>query len=324
MPLSRRRFCTVLGGGTLALGLAGRARAQAPALKVLVVVPPGASMDIVARLVAEKLKLSLNRPVIVDYKVGGTGIAAAEFLKRTDADGSHLLFAPTPTAAFAPFLYSKLNYDPDTDLAPVSEGVETVNALCVNNSLGIASFKDFIEAVRRDPKLAFVGTSSLASIGAFLIVLMRRSLGVDLQLVPYKGGQPLVNDLLGNQIPAGTSVISDYLVLHRAGRLRLLAHGGSARPSYAPEIPTYAELGYPDLVGRTTIGFFARGGTPPKLIAQLSKAVNDALKTPDVEEHLKKLGLEPVGGAPEDYQKTILSERNKWGPIAKEAGIKID
>ena len=292
-------------------------------LKLILSVPPGAALDASARLLADKLKASLDRPVIIDYKPGGAGLAAGEFLKNSDADGTNLLYTPTGFYSYN-FLYAQPPYDPDKELAPVCEGTVIPTALTVAASSGIGSFKEWIEVIRRDPKLRFVGTPSASGVGVFLTHLMAKTFGVDLQVVPYKGGRPLLTDLLGGQVPASGSVIADYLEMHRAGRLKILAQSLKGRSALAPDVPSYTELGYPDFVGKTIFGFFVKAGTARPLVEQYSKSVTEALRVPDMTRRLNEIGLEVAGGTPEEFLKSLLDDRNRWAPIARAAGIKLD
>jgi tripartite-type tricarboxylate transporter receptor subunit TctC len=281
-------------------------------------------MDSIVRIVADKLPPILGRSVVVEYRVGGTGLVAAGFMKSTAPDGSHILFAPISTVAFFPFLYSQLSYDPDRDLTPVCEGAVSPNALCVNKTVPASNLQEYIEAVRRDPALGSIGTSSLGSVGAFLIHLMRKTTGADLRLVAYRGGQPLLTDLIGNHIPAGQSVLSDYLEAHRSGLVRVLGVSTEKRSVLATDILTFKEQGFAELHGQTTMGFFVRGGTGSDTVHQYSKAISAALAMPDVAKRLADLGLEATGSSPENFAETIASERKRWEPVAREAGVKLD
>jgi len=301
----------------------GQAQSGKP-LKLILSVPPGAALDASARLLAEKLKASLDRPVVVDYKVGGAGLAAGEYLKSGEADGTNLLYSPTGFYSYNPFLFSKLPYDPDKELVPVCEGVTIPLAMTVPASSSIASFKDWIEAIRRDPKMRFVGSPSASGVGVFLTHLMAKTFGVELQVVAYKGGRPLLTDLLGGQVPASASVLADYLEMHRAGRLRILAQSSAGRSALAPELPSYTELGYPEFVGKTSFGFFVKAGTPRPLIDQYAKAITEALRATDTARRLNEIGLEVAGGTPDEFQKVLLDDRARWAPIARQAGIRLD
>jgi tripartite-type tricarboxylate transporter receptor subunit TctC len=245
-------------------------------------------------------------------------------LKSTDPDSAHIMFAPLAVSAFFPFLYSRLTFDPDTDLAPLCDGVHIPHALAASIGSGVQNLQQFLAKAKADPLKASIGTSSMSSVGALLMLRLRQLSGVDFQLVPYKGGQPLLTDLMGNQVPAGVSVISDYLTQHKAGRVRILATGSPKRSQLAPEIPTLVESGYPDLYGISSIGFFVRGGTPQPLVTRLSTEITAILKTPGVRTRLLEIGAEPAGGTPEEFRKLILSERARWEPVAREANVKID
>lgn len=323
--LNRRQLCT--GAAAFAgAALVGTARAQAlpGTIRMIVVVPPGATMDNVTRLVAERLRERTKRNVLVDYKPGGTGLVASQFLQTTEPDASHVMFAPLAVAAFFPFLYSKLSFDPDTDLVPVCDGVHIPHALTASVGSGWQNLQQFLAAARADPLKGNIGTSSMSSVGAMLMLRLRQLSGVDLQLVAYKGGTPLLTDLMGNQISAGVSVISDYLAQHKAGRVRILATGGPKRSQLAPDIPTLTESGYPDLFGVSSIGFFVRGGTPQGLVGQLSQEITAILRTADVRQRLLEMGAEPAGGSPEEFRKLVHSERSRWEPVARSANIRIE
>jgi tripartite-type tricarboxylate transporter receptor subunit TctC len=293
-------------------------------LKLILSVPPGAALDASARLLAEKLKVSLDRPVIIDYKPGGAGLAAGEFLKANEADGTNLLYSPTGFYSYNPFLMAKLPYDPDRELAPVCEGTTIPTATTVATASGIASFKEWVEAIRRDPKQRFIGTPSASGVGVFLAHLMAKTFGVELQVVAYKGGRPLLTDLLGGQVPASGSVIADYLEMHRAGRLKILAQSLPGRSVLAPDVPSYTELGFPDFTGKTSFGFFVKAGTARTLIDQYAKAITEALRVPDTAKRLNDMGLETAGGTPEEFARVLIDDRNRWAPIAKAAGIRAD
>ena len=261
--ISRRRFGQSAAALSFALSAPRILHAEQP-LKMIVVVPPGASMDSIVRIVADKIPAILGRAVVVDYRVGGTGLVAA------------------------------------------------------------SSLQDYIEAVKRDPALGSIGTSGLGGVGPFLIHLMRKTTGADLRLVAYRGGQPLLTDLIGNHIPAGQSVLSDYLEPHRSGLVKLIGVTTEKRSALAPDISTFTEQGFPELYGQTTMGFFVRGGTAPDLVTQYSKAISEALAMPEVSKKLAALGLEATGSSPQDFAATIASERKRWEPVAREAGIRLD
>ena len=172
--------------------------------------------------------------------------------------------------------------------------------------------------------MRFVGTPSAQGVGVFLTHLMAKSFGVELQVVAYKGGRPLLTDLLGGQVPASASVIADYLEMHRAGRLKILAQSLPRRSALAPDVPSYTELGYPDFTGQTSFGFFVKAGTPRAIIDQYAKAITEGFRAPDNVKRLNDMGLEAAGGTPEEFSKVLIDDRNRWAPVARAAGIKAD
>jgi tripartite-type tricarboxylate transporter receptor subunit TctC len=319
--MTRRGFAAAALATPVVLG---SARASTQPVKMIVVVPPGASMDSIVRTVAEKMPALIGREVMVDYRVGGTGLAAATYLKSTDPDGSNIVFAPIAIQAYYPFLYSSLPYDPDRDLLPVSEGAFAANALVANKGLGVADLNEYIAAVKKDPRLGSIGTSGLAGVGGFVVHLLRKLTGAELQLVAYRGGQPLLTDLLGNHIPAGQSVLSDYLEPHKGGLIKVLGVTPAKRSRLAPDIPTIAEQGFPTLTGQTSLGFFVRGGTPRDLVERYSAALRQALAMPDVITRLEGLGVEATGTTPEGLADIIRTDRARWEPVAREAGIRLN
>ena len=186
------------------------------------------------------------------------------------------------------------------------------------------TLNEYFDAVRKNPKLGMIGVPSPVSMGALVIHQLGKQLGLPLEAVPFRGGSPLLNDLLGQQIPASGSILPDYLELHRAGKLRILAHASDKRSPLAPEIPTLAEAGYPGYVAVTSFGLFAKAGIAPQVANEIAAAVTEALRLPAVVDALRKMGLEPVGGTPAEFQRRVLADRERWAPVIKEAGIKMD
>lgn len=319
-----RRSLLKGAAATFAMPSIGRAQDLPSVVKVIVVVPPGATMDIIARLVADHLKDSLKRTVYVDYKPGGTGLVAAQFLKSTDPDGSHLMFAPMAIASFFPFLYARLPYDADQDLKPVCNGVNIPVSIAVNAASPVQTIGQFLERAKKDPLQGSIGTSSMSSIGAMIVHRLRKLSGVDLSLVPYKGGQPLIVDLLGQQVPAGVSVVTDYLTHHRSGKLRILVTSGERRSSLMPELPTLVESGYPDLHGASSIGFFVKAGTNDRIVDRYQSEIGQALRSEAIQRRLAELGTEPAFNTPPEFARLVLSERARWAPVAREANMRAD
>ena len=320
---ARRRVVTALAAVPV-LGVATMARAQAKRLTILLTVPPGTSSDVLARTLGEQIRTRMDRQVVVESKPGGGGAVAVQHLKQFEADGSTLLMAPSSAISLLPMFSKKPPFDSDKDLTPVVNCAAAPHGITVNSSLGIGTFAEFIEQMRKNAKLGSIGTPSPAGLASLLVYQIRKSLNVDAQHVPYKGGSPLLADLLGGQIPASASIMPDYLADHRAGKLRILAIASEARSPLAPDIPTFTELGHPSFVAVTSFGLFAKFGTAPAIVNEYAAAFSAALAVPSVVQRLHQMGLEPLGGNAADYGAKLSAERTRWTPLIRETGMTID
>jgi tripartite-type tricarboxylate transporter receptor subunit TctC len=197
-------------------------------------------------------------------------------------------------------------------------------AFTVNPASGVNTLAEYFDSVRKTPKLGSIGVPSPVSMGALVIHQLGKQLNLPLQAVAYRGGAPLLADLLGNQIHASASIMPDYLADHRAGKLRILAISSEQRSPLAPDIPTFTELGYPSLVAVTSFGLFAKGGTPAPAVNELAAAFTEALAVPAVVQRLHQMGLEPLGGKPEEYKAKLAAERARWASLIRETGMTID
>lgn len=324
MKINRRGVNAALLSLPAALYAPAITRAQTKTLTIILTVPPGTSSDVLARLLGDRLRVKLNRNVVVESKSGGGGVVAVQYLRQFEADGSYLLMAPSSAISLFPLFTSKAGFDSDRDLMAVCETASAPHAITVNASMGISSFAEYVELVRRNPKMGSVGTPSPAGLASLLVYQIRKTFGIDVQTVPFRGGSPLLTDLLGGQIPASASILPDYLAEHRAGKLRILAHASEKRSPLAPAIPTFTELGYPGLVAVTSFGLLAKAGTSTAQAAEYAGAVTEALAYAPIVERLHQMGLEPVGGTPAEYQRKLQDERKRWAPLIKETGMTLD
>lgn len=322
--IRRRLTASLIAAPALALGLATSSRAQTKRLTIILTVPPGTASDSLARMLGEHLRVKLNRPVVVESKAGGGGVVAVQYLRQFEADGSYILLTPSSAISLLQLFTSKPTFDWERDLVPVCDGAAAPHTITVNSALGVNTFAEYVEYLRRNPKQGSIGTPSPAGLASLLVYQIRKTLNVDVQHIPYKGGSPLLADLLGGQIPASASVLPDYLADHRAGKLKILAHASETRTTLAPAIPTFSELGYPSLVAVTSFGFFAKAGTDPAVIAEYNTAINDGLASPTIVDRLHQMGLVPVGGGAAEYRRKLMAERIRWAPLIKETGMTVD
>ena len=321
---TRRRFAVTLGAASAVLAAPAIVRAQGKPLTIILTVPPGTSSDTLSRMLGDRLRAKLNRTVVVESKSGAGGLVAIQHLRNFEADGSMLMMAPNSAVSLLPLFATKPTFDYEKELTAVVECASAPMAFTVNPASGVNTLAEYFESVRKDGKRGSIGVPSPVSMGALVIHQLGKQLHLPLQAIPYRGGSPLLTDLLGNQIPASGSILPDYLEYHRAGKLKVLAHASEKRSVLAPEIPTITEAGYPGYVAVTSFGLYGRAGIPAPLAAEYASIVTEALGTKEVVDTLHKMGLVPVGGTPAEFAKKVLADRARWAPVIKDSGIKMD
>jgi len=326
MTLNRRHFVAGTGLATLGWPLAARAQqgsAPIEVLKVLCGYPAGGTTDAVSRRVAEKLAGGgYAKVALVDNKAGASGRIAIEELKRSPADGSVMLLTPASAVSLFPHIYTKLNYRME-DVTPVSTACRIGFGFGVGPAVpaSVKTLKDYLAWAKANPEQASYGSPGAGSPPHFLGALLGKEAGVDLRHVPYRGSAPGIQDLLGGQVPAMTSPIGDYLPYLKDGKLRLIATSGSARSRFAPDVPTYAEQGFKELVMSEYYEFFMPGKAAPEAVKRAADAIKAAVSSPDVVEAFAKLGLEAMANTPAELAKMVKDENAQWGPIVKKVGF---
>ena len=293
-------------------------------MRILVGFSPGGTSDVIARLITDRLKSSLGTHVIVENKPGADGMIAAEALKNAAPDGRTLMISPITVTVFAPLTHAKLRYDPIKDFAPVSLAANFQLALAVGAGSPARTLRDYVAWVRADPTKATYGTPTTGGPPHFFGMMLARATGLDLSYVPYKGGAPLVTDLIGGQVPAGIMVLSEVLKYHEAGKARILGSSGSQRSPAAPDVPTFRELGFTDMEGMGWQAFHTTARTPRPTIDRTSTAIAAAIKTPEVNERLLALGLEPEGSTPDELARRMSADTAKWAPVVKASGFRVE
>jgi len=239
------------------LAAVGARAAEPPTTTFVVPYPPGGGTDVTARAYAEVMRRVLKRTVIVENRPGAGGlIAATSVAKNSPTDGSVVMLGNVIMNVLSAYTYPKLQYDPVSDFAPVSLLARLDIGFAVNASSS-ATLKDFIAAAKSDPKKAMFASPAAGSLPHFFGILMGKAIGVEMVHVPYKGSPAINNDLLGGQVPSAMNAITDIVPLHKAGRLRMLATAGDERARSAPDVPTFKELGYPEIRGTSWFAMFA-------------------------------------------------------------------
>ena len=292
-------------------------------LKIVVGFPPGGSADTLARVLAQQLA-GIAPTVIVDNKPGAGGRIALEAVKNSEADGATLVMTPASMVAVYPHIYRKLPYDPVTDFSPVGRVAAAPFILAVGPQVPVEvkSLSDFIKWGKANPTLASYGSSGAGSIPHFTGVALGKAAGLDWAHVAYKGAAPAMNDLLGGQIAANVSVMSNALPHVQAGKLRALAVSSVQRNSALPSVPTFAEAGVKEAAAVEWFGLFAPARTPADVINRLSQALNAAERSKPFQDALAKGGFDAVGAdTPSTFANVLKADIQRWGQIVKSSGF---
>jgi tripartite-type tricarboxylate transporter receptor subunit TctC len=324
---TRRQFVQASIGSTLLAAL-GAQRAFAEPLeqvKFLYGFPAGSSGDIVARRVAERVAGSpyAKNPAIVENKPGAGGRIALDALKQAPADGSALCLSPFSCTAIYPHVYTKLSYDAANDFVPVSIAALMFHALAIGPAVpaNVKTVKDFLAWAKANPKDANYGSPAAGSTPHFIGALLGLNSGVELKHVPYRGSVPGVTDLVGGQIAAMVTPSGDFIANYKAGKLRVLAVSGAARSPFLPEVPTFAEQGFPEFTVEEWFGFYAPARTPAAMVNTANAAINQALKDKALVEGLAVVGLVAQGSTPQEMAQSQRRELERWGPLVKKVGF---
>jgi tripartite-type tricarboxylate transporter receptor subunit TctC len=326
--LSRRSFFTTSASAGLACafgGFAATARAQILArnARLLVGFPPGGSLDVVARLLVEHMR-GYASSIIVDNRPGAGGRIALEALKAGEPDGSILALTPGDQVTLFPHVYQRLNYDALRDFVPVTTVCTFPFLLAVGPMVpaSVTTLGEFIDWCRANPRLATYASPGAGTRPHFLGAALARAAGFEFVHLPYKGGAPAMQDLLGGQIPAAISVFSNAYPHVQSGSLRGLAITAPQRSALLPNVPTAREAGYPGMEAVEWFGLFLPAKTPADLVNSLHSSVQLALQTDPVKSGLARQSFDAVAASRSDFAALIRADTERWGEIVKASGFK--
>ncbi len=305
----------------------GAARAQDyPSKPITIVVPypPGGGVDVMARVVAEKLTVALKTQVVVDNRGGAGGNLGTRAVAKAEPDGYTLLLGHTGTISINPTLYVNAGYDPRKDFAAIGMIASMPVALIAHPSFGPKTVAEFIALAKKEPGKINLGTSAIGT-GSYLCAeLFKAMAGVDVTLVPYRGTAPLMNDLMGAHVPVSFGVLPPALGNLAAGKLRALAVTGGTRFSQLPNIPTVAESGLPGFEAVLHYGLLAPAGTPKPIIDRLNKELVALVNSDEVKKRIHAEGGDPMTSSPGEYTTDIDQEGRKWGALIKKLKLKVE
>ena len=293
-------------------------------VRIVVPYPAGSTPDIIGRTLAERLQKALGQPFLVDNRSGAGGNIGAEAVAKAAPDGYTLFVGGNGPVAINKHLYKGLNYDPERDLAPISLLASAPQMLVVRPGLGVADFKAFVERAKREPgKLTYASVGS-GSASHLTTELLKSDVGIALVHVPYRGFPAAVTDMLAGNIDAMFAIVPAVLPHVRAGKMTPLAVTALQRNAMAPEVPSVAELGLPQLESLAWNGFLAPSGTPSSVISMLSAETMRGMRTADTREALGRLGFDVVASTPEELARWIALESQKWARVIRASGATAD
>ena len=315
-----RRGLFALGGAALAAGSA-RAQAMGRNVRVLVGFAAGGPTDLVARLYAERLRPAYATATLVENRAGASGRLAVDAVRAAEPDGATLLMTPASVMTLQPHIFPReVRYDALTDFVPVCTLCDFGFGLAVPASHPAWTFADLIAWLRVQGGEVPFGSPGAGSGPHFVGDMVGRAVGVRMNHVPYRGAAPAVQDALGGRIPVVVAVLSDVVPHHGSG-LRVLAVSSRERLPRLPDVPTFAESGYPALTINEWMGLFAPVRTPAPVVASLHATVAAAAATPEVRAALDRLEFLPTINGPEEFAARIRRERDAWGPVVRESGF---
>jgi tripartite-type tricarboxylate transporter receptor subunit TctC len=326
LVMNKRNFlttCTAVGLALASLNVGAQDFPPKKPVSMVVGFAAGGAADTAARLIAKKLSENIGQSVVIDNKPGAGGNIAHQFTATGPADGSVILFGSVGPLTIAPHLM-KLPYDPVRDLAPITMGVNFPNVLVVNTQIGIKTFAEFVAYAKKNPgKLDFASTGP-GSASHLAGELLNEVASIDTLHIPYKGGAPAMQDMLGGRVAAYYSTFSTAQPFIENGKLIPLASTGPQRLANLPNVPTIAESGYPGFSATNWYAFVASSKVPKALLDRWNIELVKVLKTPDVMEQLNKHGLTPMPTTRDELARYIASESATWGRVIRERKITMD
>lgn len=323
-PDARRRRLLAALPAAAVLGpwpLAGRAAAAFDGpLTVVVPYAPGGTSDVVARLVAERLQASLGVPVVVENRTGAGGRIAMQQVRRTPAGQNVIVLGNPAVMVVAPVVFKDAGYDPAADFVALSNVSLYDFAIAVGREVPVKAFTHLVAWLRANPQSANFGVPATGSLPHFFGLMLGEAVGLQPQIVGYRGSAPLATDLIGGSLPVGIDTLDALLPQHAGGKVRILAMSGTSRARFAPDIPTFTEAGFP-LSANGWNAFFAPAAMPAERQRVLSEAIAAVMKEPALQARFTELKLTPVSSTAAQTQSMLQAYRAQWLPVVKRSNF---
>ena len=317
-PITRRFLATAL----LLVAATGTQAQTKPPLKILVGFPPGGSADVIARLVADALKDDFS-PVVVDNKPGAGGRIALGMVKNAKPDGQTVIVLPSGPMVLFPHVYKKLDYDAVRDFTPISQIARFQFGVVAGPASGVKNIGEMIAKAKANPGVNSYGTPGAGTLPHFMGVLMEQSSGIALNHVPFQGGAPANNALLGGHIDYKFDVVSETAELHHSGKARIIAVTGARRDTQVPEVPTLREAGV-NMEATAWFAMYGPAGLSGEALSRLEKAMMRIVRDPALRDKLTKLGYEPIGSNSADLAAAQKADLARWERPIKATGVQLD
>jgi tripartite-type tricarboxylate transporter receptor subunit TctC len=316
-----KRFASIL----LSLAIAGAVQAQYPAKPVRIVVPypPGGTVDVVARNLAQQLAVQTGQQFIVDNRAGANGTIGSDFVSKAAPDG-YTLLVQASIFVINPLFLKNVPYDVQRDFTPVANIGSVPLLVTAHPSVPAANLREFVALVRANPDKYAFATTGLGSAGHLTEEVIKRDAGLAILIVPYKGAGPALTDIVGGQVSALADPLPSSFPHVKGGRLKALAVTSRARLAFLPEVPTMAESGFPGFEMLSWYGLWGPSGLPKEVANRLAAETARAVKSAEMQEKLAAQGFIPDGSGPPAFAAYVKDEIAKYAKIVKDANIKVD
>jgi tripartite-type tricarboxylate transporter receptor subunit TctC len=293
-------------------------------IKVIVPYPPGGNTDLVARHFAQRMGDTLHTSVVIDNRAGAAGMVGAAAVAHADPDGYTILHSTNSELAVLPAIQSRMPFNPLQDFAPISTTGVFPFVVVVKRDLPARTMKELVEIARQRPATLTFASAGVGTANHLILEPFKSTFNIDVVHVPYKGGGPAANDLLGGHVDASFATLSSVLSLVQSGQLPALMVTSEKRTPLLPDVPSAGELGYPDLVVMSWNAFLAPAGTPREIVDKLHDAIVDAAKDPNLNEEVRKAGSDIQTSTPEGVSEQIKAEIARWRKLTAGNDIKLD
>jgi tripartite-type tricarboxylate transporter receptor subunit TctC len=293
-------------------------------IKIIVPTPAGGPVDVIARLTGNYLTAAVGQPVVIDNRPGAGNTLGSKEAAQAEPDGYTLLYSSASGLVLAPMLQKNAGYDPLSSYDPIALVAQSSTILVVHPSVPVTSVQELVAYAKANPGKVNFSSGGIGVLPHLIGEWFKSAAGIDIVHVPYRGGGPSINDLVGGQVQMtfeGTSVL---VPLIQAGKLRALATTSRKRIAELPDLPTMEESGFPGFVSTSWTGLLAPAKTPRAVIDKLNAAINDGVRSAELKAALARLNNEPLGGTPQDFTNMIKGDIAKWAPVVKALGLKAD